>query len=231
MNVAVRAWRVKATGLVVTLMVTAERGAFGAPAPVSQDSTPPIADYASVLAPFHGVGNPTPAVWTIEPNGGQSQPFSVAFTGFGATNTPEGYLLFLPGQAARREPGRPDLPAAAELVSGRPGASVHVVLTPPAWIEIAGISVAPTEQRVMDDVTTNRPTYRMVRSPAPSIYGEDRFWPDPVVTVQTAWMGTNKIVRAECVPVQYNPVRHVIRYATVLEGTLVFEASSDPQDR
>lgn len=83
----------------------------------------------------------------------------------------------------------------------------------------------------MNDVTTNRPTYRTVRTPSPSVYQEDRFWPDPVVTVQAAWMGTNKIVRVECAPIQYNPVRHVIRYATVLKGTLMFESSGNPQDR
>ena len=177
------------------------------------------------------MGDPRPAVWTFGPAADDAQSFTLSSSGFSARVTTEGYVLSMPGQAASAASGAPDVPTLAVLRSGRLGRTARVEVEPPSWTEIPGIRIAPVESRVLDDVTTNAPTYRMGRIPSLQIYGEDRFWPPVIAQVQEAWMGTAKTVRIECRLIQYNPVRHVVRYCRELQGRIVFAPAEGPSTR
>lgn len=170
---------------------------------------------------FCGVGQPVPAEWDIRTGGDNIVSFKVKIGGFAARETPEGFVLTIPGQAGSVRPGMPDLPPLTRLLPGLPGHSTKIELKSATWIELSGIRVAPVERRVLEDVTTNEPTYRMSRTPSATVYSADEYWPSAVARVDEAWMGTQKIVRLESFMIQCNPKRETIRYTLELEGRLV----------
>ena len=232
-----------ATGILVVAFLVAGLGsvrppAFGdsvttsrsdaAAASVSTATPGRAASEATPAAGFRGVGEPSPAAWTFWPAGEAAQSFQVTVSGFRARATPEGYVLSIPGQTASPGRGFPDLPSVATLLPGRPGSTARVELSAPAWTELSGVRVAPAESRALGDVTTNGAAYRVARTPDPQVYGVDGFWPPAVAQIQEAWMGTGKIVRLKCFLIQYNPARNVIRYASRLEGKVVFEPGQTP---
>lgn len=156
--------------------------------------------------------------------------FRLDVRGLRVSPTPEGVILSVPGQAHAARPGSPELPQIAATINGRQGLVARVRLKPPIWTTMTDIDVAPVAARVLDDVTTNAPTYHDERRRDEILYNTDAFLPADIVSVQEALMGTQKLVRVECRPVQFNPVRRVARYATVIEGVLVFEPARKGED-
>ena len=167
------------------------------------------------------VGIPAEARWQGLTAGVTGSMFRVAVPGFVMKPSAGGWILSIPRQAAYGKPGEPALPAVAAVCETASKISFSVEMRVPAWIEITNVFVAPVASKVLDDVTTNAPTYSEKRTPSPARYGSDRFWPDVAAVTEEAWAGTGKLVRVECVPFQYNPVRRILRYAPVMEGRLV----------
>lgn len=174
-----------------------------------------------------GTRAPKPAVWVFGPVEGNVQPFRVTITGFGATTLPEGLVLSVPGQAAPRVAGTPDLPVVSVLIRGLEGKTARAEVAPPQWIVVPGVRVAPAESPALDETTGEASETVLVRTPA-AVYGADAFWPAELVKVEEAWIGTEKKLRLECVLVQHNPVGQLLRYTLVLEGRLVFESTEKP---
>jgi hypothetical protein len=183
----------------------------------------PTTNQAETDDNFRGLGEPRQAAWVFGPATGEDRPFKVTLDGFAARKTSDGYILSVPGQATPRNPGGPDLPVVSVLIRGIPGATARVELDSAKWTEIKDVTVAPVESRVMEDVTTNAPSYLQVRTPAATVYDKDRFWPERIARLDEAWMGTNRIIRIEVTPFQYNPVRGILRYCPTLEGRIVLE--------
>ena len=167
------------------------------------------------------IGHPGEAQWLGFLPAVTGAAFCVEVPGFEMKSSSAGMILSLPGQIPRRNPGEPELPAVAAVRGGVPGIKYSVDMQVPLWLEITNVVLVPVSSRALEDVTTNAPTYREERRSLPSIYETDRFWPDAVAVSQEAMMGTGKLIRIECVPFQYNPVRKILRYAHVLEGRLV----------
>jgi hypothetical protein len=168
------------------------------------------------------VGIPGTSQWQgLTMSAATGSAFRVGIPGFVIRSSEAGLIISVPGQASHGNPGEPALPAIATVCAAGGALSFSVEMLPPSWIEITNMLVAPVASRVLENVTTNAPTYREERRPSPSLYEADRFWPDVTTTIQEAWMGTQKLVRIECVPFQYNPVRKVLRYTPVLEGRMV----------
>jgi hypothetical protein len=177
---------------------------------------------------FPGTRSPQEAVWEFGPAEGNAQTFRVTISGFSVTNLSEGLVLTIPGQAAPRSPGLPDLPMVSTLLRGQAGKTVHVEVTPPRWVVIPGIRIAPAESPALDETTREVSETRLVRMPLPAVYGVDAFWPADLVRVEEAWIGTEKRLRLECSLTQYNPASQLLRYTLVLEGRLVFEPDALP---
>ena len=158
---------------------------------------------------------------------GDSLLLDLSLTGVESVELPEGCVLKIPGQAAALEAGGPDVPAVARLFNGWKGARARLGSVESEYEEIPGFDLAPAEspKSVGDDVVSVRtPTFERVRNPAR--YESPGFWPADLLSVQEAWMGTQKFVRVECRPVQYDPVRQVVRLHRQIRATVRFEPES-----
>jgi hypothetical protein len=134
------------------------------------------------------------------------------------------------GQVARAEgcvPGRvagaPDLGTLVELLRAPPGVRVTMTTGTCVFVAQESVYISPVERtrrihrddQVFEDVAE--------RVEDGTIYGADGFWPERILRVEEASMGTNRFVRVECIPWQYNPVRRVLRTYTRVEAALVLE--------
>lgn len=169
------------------------------------------------------LGLPGEPNWSWEEAGTTALMFRLEIRGLKIAATPDGFVFSLPGQAHSGRPGTPELPFLAKTRPGMPGLTARLELKPVVWTEITNIDVCPVTVRVLADVTTNAPTYRFERIRAEPVYGVDAFWPADLASIQEAWMGTQKLIRVECCPMQFNPGLRVARYAVLMEGAVVLE--------
>lgn len=178
---------------------------------------------AEQIATFNGVGDAAPAVWTITPLS-NSPDFLVSIdcSGFTAVPVTGGYSLRIPGQVSSAKPGTPDVPHLAKLWQGIKDARVVLTLQGKDQTNVVG-EVASAEGYKLDDSESLMPVLRPERRPDSTIYNQNQFWPAELGSVEEAWIGTQKVVRLECIPVQYNPCTKVIRFYRSLEGVLRFE--------
>lgn len=163
-----------------------------------------------------GLGETRPAVWTLTPiPGSNNLQISVQCFGFETVPGATGVSVRIPGQATAGKPGAPDVPGLAKLVPGIKGMRAVLTLqgfdptnlTDVGVVPVAGPMQALSPQRQAD----------------PGIYGQAQFWPSNLGRVDEAWIGTQKVVRVECYPVQYNPVAKTLRFYRRLEGILSFD--------
>ena len=196
-------------------------GAAGAGA-LAAEGPPPPAPGRPAGQPA-AVGAPGATTWAWKSADAASQEFTIEPRGLRAMATPHGSQLSLSDGVRASKSGAPDLPALVRVRPGKPGFTARVALKPVSWTEITNLDVAPVAARVLEDVTTNAPSYRLDWVRDAAIYGADAFWPPELATVREAWQGTQKLVRVECRPLQFNPVRKIARYAARVEGALTFE--------
>jgi hypothetical protein len=154
--------------------------------------------------------------------------FTLTVTGFEAQPADGGYRLRVGSQTGPLMRGGPDVPTVARTIPGIPGYSAHVRVLNTETEEFEGVSVAPTETYVRDDSQPDRPALKGVRIRDESVYGRDAFWPADLIAVQEASMGTQKFVRIECRPIQYNPASHTVRFNREIDAELWFEAQEKP---
>lgn len=170
-----------------------------------------------------GVGEAKAAVWLITPVENSADiKFSIDCTGFSASAVEEGYSLRIPGQVSSAKAGTPDIPHLAKLLPGVKGA--RAVLTVQGFdpTNFACTVVAAVGHR-LDDSNPLIRKLRPFREPDPAVYEKDGFWPFELGTLAEASIGTQKVMRVECYPVQYNPVSKGGRFYRRLEGVLRFE--------
>lgn len=171
---------------------------------------------------FAGVGEARAAIWTISPaeNSGDIR-FSIDCSGFIAVPVEGGCSLRVPGQVSS-EPRTPDVPRLAKLFSGFKGARAELTVKGADPTNIA-CTVAAAEGYRLNDPESPTRQLRPYRQPDSEIYAKDRFWPQDLGRLAQATIGTQKVVRVECYPVQYNPVLKMIRFYRRLEGVVRFE--------
>ena len=173
---------------------------------------------------FHGIGRVAPAEWSLPVLTGTSNPvpFSVRLSGVETVGVPQGYVLRVPGQSADAQAGGPDLPALAQMLPGVRGYRARGVVTGVSYEDVPGIRVAPAATwTVVEENRLAIPT--PTRTPNAAIYNATNFWPTELLRVQEAWMGTQKWIRMEVRPVQYNPATKTVRWYKELKANLVLE--------
>ena len=136
---------------------------------------------------------------------------------------PEGYVLHIPGEAVSAAPGTPAIPRIARLLPGRKDRAAILQVTGFSSVEVTNSPVASTDAHEVDHPESPTRALRPVRRRLPEIYTRDQFWPPELGQAQEAWIGTQKVVRVEVFPVQYNAKRETVRFFGRLEGTVVFE--------
>ncbi|OQW94453.1 MAG: hypothetical protein BWK77_09260 [Verrucomicrobia bacterium A1] len=179
---------------------------------------------------FPGVDGPGAVIWTLPASVSAAAPmdFSVSVTGFDAQPENGGYVLRIGGQAAPLRPGAPDVPVLARTVSGIGGYVARVRVKATEHEEFSNVVVAAAETRVPDHTNPDRPELKAVRVASDPAYAGNEFWPPAVIVVQEASMGTQKFVRIECRPIQYNPATHTVRFNREIEAQLWFESQEKP---
>lgn len=172
---------------------------------------------------FRGIGDVRPAVWTVVPIGGTpDSKIQLDLAGFVAAEAGGGYVLKIPGQAASLA-GTPDVPRLTRLFPGYGGLRAVLELRGLEPTNVTGIVIVASPTQRLEDPEAEVRRLRPSREPDPAIYGRDAFWPAKLGRVEEAWIGTQKVVRVECFPVQYNASRKTVCFYRRLEGVLRFE--------
>ncbi len=171
-----------------------------------------------------GLGDPQPAVLTLIPiPESPNLKISIAFSGFEIIEGACGASLRIPGQASTATPGAPDVPGIPKLVPGIKGMRAVLTLHGFDPTNVLDVIVAPAKGYTREVPEGSGRVLPPQRQPDPGIYRTAEFWPSELGRVDEAWIGTQKVVRVECFPVQYNPVLKTIRFYRRLEGVLRFE--------
>ena len=121
--------------------------------------------------------------------------------------------------------GVPQLPTRVFVVGVPPGARVEVAVIPGASEELQEIFVPPVPvQERADDQTQWRYT------PDPQIYERDSFYPAELARVDPpAQFRQQTIARVQVMPVQYNPVKKLLRIYRELQIVVRFAGGSSSQ--
>lgn len=173
---------------------------------------------------FSGVGEARVAKWTITALPGTNDVrFCVECTGFSATPVDGGFSLQIPGQASSARAGTPDVPRVVKLLPGFKGRRAVLTLQGMDATNIPDVAVVAAEGFKLDNPESATRKRVPHRDADPDVYGQDRFWPVDLGRVEEAWIGTQKVVRVECFPVQYNPLTRTVRFYRRIEGMLRFE--------
>lgn len=173
---------------------------------------------------FTGVGIGRAAVWTVTPIAGSGDlRISIECSGFSALPMGEGYSLRIPGQANSARPGTPDLPFLASLLPATTGGKAHLTIRGGDPTNLTDVAVAPAEGFRLDESGSSARVLRPYRQPDPVVFGKDQFWPPDLGSLEEGAIGTQKVVRVVCCPVEYNPVKKTLRFYRRLEGELRFE--------
>lgn len=172
---------------------------------------------------FSGIGGAQAAVWTITPLGdGFDRRIQIDCPGLSAVQVEGGLSLRIPSQIVSR-PGAPDVPRLSRLLPGLRNARAVLTITGRDPTNVTGVVLAAAEGFRLDDPDSPTQALRPYRRPDPNIYGKDKYWPAELGRLEEGSVGTQKVVRVEFCPVQYNPVTGTIRFYRRLEGELRFE--------
>jgi hypothetical protein len=171
---------------------------------------------------FAGVGVPREAVWSVQPKDGQSLQITVDFGGFSAVKEQNGYSLRIPGQAESAKPGTPDIPHIAKLFNV--SSDGHPVLTIRGMFptNVQNVSVVPAKGVALEQSEDETRRLRTFRRPQAEVYAADQLYPESLSKIDEARIGTQRVLRIEICPVQYNPIKREIRFYQRLEGVLEF---------
>ena len=163
----------------------------------------------------------------VELQAGPDPDASIA--GSGATGAPC-QVVNLEGYVQSAEAGQPQLPVKVLLLGVPSDARLSLRVQPLASRVVArGVSVCPALTRQVEQepngiVTAT--TYESLRDPA--IYSQDRFYPEQNVNlVDMGFMRSQRIVRLEIYPSQYNPVTGELRYSDKIRVAVEFGGTGE----
>jgi hypothetical protein len=123
--------------------------------------------------------------------------------------------------------GEPDLPVLVRPLSGQPGYRATASVVDAKFRDEGPVRVAPATSLRRELVEDNRYKTEQVRERNPAIYGRADFWPPSLVRVDEAWMGTNRVARLVCRPLQWNPQSGVLRVYSRLLVEIVYEPDAE----
>ena len=125
----------------------------------------------------------------------------------------------LPGAVWSPEPGAPAVPVRGLLLGVPHGAEVSVEVVDAAYDEVPGVDLMP----VPETQFVGREHVQQRYEPAPAVYGRDRFYPaQQAVITRTGLMRDQRVVGVSLRPIQYHPVRRVLRIARRLRVRVRF---------
>ena len=176
--------------------------------------------------PTKHFGQSAPAKIVDEHVSGKGLVVTVHTPGFRAEPVEDvkGYRVHVDGQEHSNAAGTPDLPVFVKLLPGHKGLKAVLELEDASFKDYEDIEVAPIMKYELDpaqlpDVMV--PVGRRLASD--QIYSSDEFWPEQLYKVEEIWVRTQKFVRVEYRPIQYNPVTKTLRVYEDLVSTLKFE--------
>jgi len=163
---------------------------------------------------FSGFGTPGPSKWSVTegPNRGFPLTIVVSTPGVEAIAVDEGYVLRTAQSAGIPAGGRPDLPVAVKVVRGVPGYRAVLEDVECASREARDVRIAPAATVIAETQPDGKTPLVKRRVADTSIYGQAGFWPESMIRVEEAWMGTQKLVRITAWPVQYDPSAETVRF-------------------
>ncbi len=173
------------------------------------------------------VGAPGPAEWRIPENPVEKVPVEcrVMIPGFKVQPTEEGDTLVIAARVPGLEvAGAPDLPAVATGFKGHPRVRLAIRFLRSEFEDVPDVDVIPVPLARAGEF--DQPYARPVRtySRSPDVYAADTWWPETLVSLQEAMGGTQKYVRVECRPFQYNAARKTLRFHRQIEFMLEVKA-------
>jgi hypothetical protein len=153
-------------------------------------------------------------------SGVTSYQFSVEIPAPRSLEIPEGRIYSVPGQVASPPGGYPDVPLLARTIPGMAAYTPVVAEATSVYIDIRDVEMAPAENVTYQSANDGETVRHASRSRLAAIYEQAGFWPDALVGIQTAMMGTQPYIRIEARPVQYDPIERKARIHSVIRGQL-----------
>jgi len=169
------------------------------------------------------VGTPAAAEWTIPANPVEKVPAAcrVRIPGFEINPTEAGSVVVLPGRIPGVvNAGAPDTPAVATSFKGHPNIRVIARLVRSDFEDFPDMDIAPVPTFLAGELDQPYPVPVKTYSRSAALYSADAWWPETLVLAEEAWMGTNKVVRVECRPFQYNAARKTLRFHRQIDFVL-----------
>jgi len=143
---------------------------------------------------------------------------------------PGGGTVSVAGQTGRAAPGMPDLPVFAWAMPGVPNRSMRArVLRSVAGVSVPDVQLAPVPTRDMARDGVEPRAEALVLIPDEAVYSQGVSWPEEIVAVSEAWMGTTKLARVAVYPVQYNAVKRLLSAYRKVEFVLEYVPSAHPE--
>ena len=135
----------------------------------------------------------------------------------------------LPGGMWLPEPGRPAVPVRSALVGIPYGARVSVTVVEAEYEEVAEVELMPVPGAVGEEQVAGE-SVQMRTVPSPEFYAQDRFFPtDQAVVSRVGILRDQQVATVSLRPVQYNPVRKLLRVARRLRVRVQFVRSFEQQ--
>ena len=173
--------------------------------------------------PARTIGAPAPAQWEIPDDPAAKPPVEcrVRISGFELHPTEHGEVVALPSRVpGLSQAGAPDLPAVASGFKGHPQVRLAVRFLRSEFEDVPDVDVAPVPSARAGEFDQPYEKPVLTYSRSPDAYAADAWWPETLVSLQEAMGGTQKYVRVECRPFQYNAARRTLRFHRQIEFAL-----------
>lgn len=141
-----------------------------------------------------------------------------------------GMVVRMAGATARQVPGAPDIASLVWVLPGKPGMSLMPTIQNAEFaVATQEVDVVAVPTRTTTAESPESEETVLERTPSEEFYSLNEFWPERLLRVQEAWLGSNKLVRVTVSPIQYNPTTRTIRLCYELEAHLEYVPSTVPE--
>ncbi len=128
------------------------------------------------------------------------------------------------GEHRSLDAGQPDLPFLARLVPVPLGCEARIEIVMMESVETNVPPIRPVARReARREEDGRRWLERVAATPGPA-YTEDAFWPSDTLSISYASQGTQRWARIIFRPLQYNPIRGILRWNRSLDARLHWQA-------
>jgi hypothetical protein len=148
----------------------------------------------------------------------EALPFAIAADGNG------GFVPRVAGGQHALEAGQPDLPFLVRLIPIPRACTARLEIVEISRLETNTPEVKPVARHEAREDDEGRRWVEHVPGERGPVYVQDAFWPPDAISITYASQGTQRWARIVFHPLQYNPIRGILRWNKSIEARLHWQA-------